>query len=134
VNVGGDFCRVIERTARTNSTAAVADSERRLRRIIGRIDTWAPDGVPDAEPAPELVLPAAPTHIDLRTERIESVVWATGYWRLYLLMLDQAGEILHCRGVTRVPGLLRSGCASSPGASRISSAALAKTRRTSPSC
>jgi len=45
----------------------------------------------------------------LRAHGITSVIWATGHRRSYpwlaLPVLDPAGEILHHRGVTPVPGL-----------------------------
>ena len=51
----------------------------------------------------------APTVLDLRTENIRSVVWATGYERRYpwlkVPVLDDHGEIRHEHGVTPEPGL-----------------------------
>jgi putative flavoprotein involved in K+ transport len=96
--------------------AQVADSDRRLRRVLARIDRHVADvlGRPTArerEPGrvPELTLPVAPGGVDLQAERIETVIWATGYRRSYpwlrVPVLDHAGEIVHRRGVTRVPGL-----------------------------
>ena len=52
---------------------------------------------------------AAPTEIDLRAEGIRTVIWATGFRRLYpwlrLPLLDARGEIRHAGGVTEAPGL-----------------------------
>jgi putative flavoprotein involved in K+ transport len=51
----------------------------------------------------------APTMIDLRSENIRTVVWATGYERLYpwlkVPVLDNWGEIQHDGGVVPEPGL-----------------------------
>ena len=51
----------------------------------------------------------APAVIDLRTENIRTVVWATGYERRYpwlkLPVLDDRGEIRHDGGVAPEPGL-----------------------------
>ena len=47
--------------------------------------------------------------LDLRKERVRSVVWATGYSRrcpwLKAPVLDHRGEIVHRGGVTPLPGL-----------------------------
>lgn len=46
--------------------------------------------------------------IDLRTENIRTIVWATGYERRYpwlkIPVLDDRGEIRHEGGVTPEPG------------------------------
>jgi putative flavoprotein involved in K+ transport len=94
--------------------ASVAESDAGMRRVLARIDRHAgrvlgqPE-TPEGGPVPDLVLPPAPERVDLRAERIESVVWATGYRRSYPWLrvpaLDEAGEIVHRRGVTAVPGL-----------------------------
>jgi putative flavoprotein involved in K+ transport len=63
--------------------------------------------------APAIVLPPAPTGIDLAAENIRSIVWATGYRRDYAWLqvpvLDQDGEIEHEGGVTPAPGLYALG-------------------------
>jgi putative flavoprotein involved in K+ transport len=45
----------------------------------------------------------------LKRERIETVMWATGYRRAYpwlhIPVLDEQGDIAHVDGETRVPGL-----------------------------
>jgi putative flavoprotein involved in K+ transport len=45
----------------------------------------------------------------LKSERIEAVVWATGYRRAYpwlrVPVLDRAGEITHAGGITPAAGL-----------------------------
>ena len=95
----------------------VADSDRRLRRLLDRIDrhvdTHDLQAVGEPAPVHELALPAGPTRVDLGAERIETVIWATGYRRSYpwlqVPVLDEAGEIVHRRGVTRVPGVFALG-------------------------
>jgi putative flavoprotein involved in K+ transport len=92
---------------------SAADAEARLARLLGRIDAWSerhgPPDAPPAEPVRALRLPAAPAAIDLRAERIRTVLWATGYRRSYpwlrVPVLDARGEIRHEGGVTPAPGL-----------------------------
>lgn len=97
-------------------TMAAADGK--LARLIDRIDRFVEEvglagavGAPDA-PASSLA-PAAPSAIDLRSERIATVVWATGYARRYpwlkLPVLDGCGEIANRGGVTPLPGLYALG-------------------------
>jgi putative flavoprotein involved in K+ transport len=95
--------------------AHVADSDRRLQRLLTRIDRHVAAGhdastAADPVPAPELSLPAGPAEVDLLAEGVESIVWATGYRRsypwLHVPVFDHAGEIVHRRGVTHVPGVL----------------------------
>jgi putative flavoprotein involved in K+ transport len=91
----------------------VADSDRRLRPVLARIDQHVADALgpraPEAERVPQLRLPTSPRSVELRTERIETILWATGYRRSYswlrVPVLDAAGEIVHRRGVTRVDGV-----------------------------
>lgn len=56
---------------------------------------------------------SAPTSVDMRTEGITSVVWATGFRRAYpwlrVPVLDAHGELRHEGGVTPVPGLYAIG-------------------------
>jgi putative flavoprotein involved in K+ transport len=85
-----------------------------LLKVLERIDGCiASHGLaaPAADPAARLpFLPACdPLKLDLRRERIRSVVWATGYARRYPWLkapvLDARGEIVHRGGVTASPGL-----------------------------
>jgi len=90
-----------------------ADS--RLARLVQRMDIFAARTGLDAEVGPPepfspfLWPDEAPTEIDLRAEGIRSVVWATGFRRLYpwlkVPVLDERGEIRHTGGVTPFPGL-----------------------------
>lgn len=93
-------------------TMAAADA--RMSDILRRIDEHiaaTASGAPPAEtfrPTWPLALDA-PNALDLKNERINTVVWATGYRRAYpwlrLPVLDARGEIAHVEGETRVPGL-----------------------------
>jgi putative flavoprotein involved in K+ transport len=90
-----------------------ADS--RLARLVQRIDIFAartgldPSWGPPEPFSPFLWPRPAPTEIDLRAEGISTVVWATGFRRLYpwlkVPVLDAQGEIRHEGGVTPSPGL-----------------------------
>jgi putative flavoprotein involved in K+ transport len=94
--------------------ATVGDADRRMHRVLDRIDDhieqahaarwpYGPDRVAD------VALPAGPPSLDLAADRISTVIWATGYRRIYpwlrLPVLDRNGEIAHRRGITRVRGL-----------------------------
>lgn len=93
----------------------LAAAERRLARLLGRIDAHVarigPAGaVPPADPLRPIAPPAAaPTALDLRAEGIRTVIWATGYRRSYpwlrVPVLDERGEIRHVGGITPAPGL-----------------------------
>jgi putative flavoprotein involved in K+ transport len=95
--------------------AHTAAADARLARLIQRIDIFAAhtgleSQVGPPEPFQPFFWPApAPTEIDLREEGIRTVVWATGFRRLYpwlkVPVLDERGEIRHAGGVTPVPGL-----------------------------
>ena len=98
--------------------AHVAHSDRRLRRVLAQIDQHvAGDSGPwaarEPEPVPGLALPTGPGIVDLRAERLQTVVWATGYRRSYpwlrVPVLDETGEIVHRRGVTPVHGIFALG-------------------------
>jgi putative flavoprotein involved in K+ transport len=93
--------------------AHTAAADARLARLLQRIDVFAARtglDTPPAEPFRPFVWPTpAPTALDLRAEGIRSVVWATGFRRLYpwlkVPVLDERGEIRHEGGVTPFPGL-----------------------------
>jgi len=92
--------------------ALVAEADRRLGRLLERIDRYAESAGLEASP-PEPIVPFAagpgPAVLDLAAEGIRSVVWATGYRRSYpwlrIPVLDAQGELRHDGGVTPVPGL-----------------------------
>lgn len=94
--------------------AAVAAADERLRRLLDRIDAHIAaradaDAIPPAEPVAPLRLPAGPVSLDLASEAIRTIVWATGFRRhypwLHVPFRDADGDIAHRRGVTDVPGL-----------------------------
>ena len=90
-------------------------ADARLARLVQRIDVFAARTGLDAELGPPepfrpFLWPApAPAEIDLRAEGVRTVVWATGFRRLYpwlnVPVLDARGEIRHEGGVTPSPGL-----------------------------
>lgn len=84
----------------------------KLSRLLGRIDAYIRDAVPDApdaDPIRAIHPPAAPATADLGPEGIRTVLWATGYRRNYpwlrVPVLDERGEIRHQGGITSAPGL-----------------------------
>jgi putative flavoprotein involved in K+ transport len=99
--------------------AHTAAADVRLARLLQRIDSFATrtrlDGVVGPRAAFEpFVWPAhAPAAIDLRREGIRTVLWATGFRRLYpwlkLPVLDAHGEIRHEGGIAALPGLYAIG-------------------------
>jgi putative flavoprotein involved in K+ transport len=110
--IGADGSRVAFADDLVAHTAA---ADARLARLVQRIDVFAArTGLAAEAGPPEPFQPflwpaAAPTQIDLRAEGIRTVVWATGFRRLYpwlqVPVLDERGEIRHEGGVTPFPGL-----------------------------
>lgn len=94
------------------TTAAAADI--RMADLLGRIDEHIASNA-EVAPRAEALTPTwplasgAPRALDLKSERITTVVWATGYRRSYpwlqVPVLDSRGEIAHVEGETRSPGL-----------------------------
>jgi putative flavoprotein involved in K+ transport len=94
------------------ATTAAADIK--LATVLLRIDDFIRRTGCNAEAA-EPFVPTwsmahdAPAAVDLATERITTVIWATGYRRTYpwlhVPVLDDRGEIRHDGGVTPYPGL-----------------------------
>ena len=92
----------------------VAAADRRMRRLLGRIEQHIDANklrheVLEPEP-PRAFLPArVVSELDFRAAGIRTVVWATGHRRSYpwlrLPVLDEHGEIRQHRGRTPVPGL-----------------------------
>lgn len=93
----------------------VADADDRLARLLDRIDHHvASHGLDErypAEPRPARLALAGPgpAELDLEAAGITSVLWATGYRRVYPWLhapvLDAAGEIRQVRGRTPRAGL-----------------------------
>ena len=93
---------------------AIDDSERRLLRLLDRIDahidrTHEGRWPHPSDRPPPVRLPTGPASVDLRAYGISTVVWATGYRREYpwlrVPVLEGAGEIVHRHGITSVSGL-----------------------------
>jgi putative flavoprotein involved in K+ transport len=93
---------------------AIDDAERRLLRLLDRIDehldrSQGARRPPPPDRPPPVRLPTGPASVDLAADGITTVVWATGYRReypwLHLPVLDADGEIVHRHGITPHPGL-----------------------------
>ncbi len=93
----------------------VSTAEKRMRRILGRIDDFVERKAIDApaEEIQELELPPTTGSLDLRTAGVTTVIWATGYRRSYpwlrVPVLDGNGEIVQRSGVTAARGLYTLG-------------------------
>jgi putative flavoprotein involved in K+ transport len=96
---------------------ALADLK--MERLLDTFDAWATahpreaDAAPPERFAPTRVPASSPLHLDLRTGRIRSVVWATGYrpdyrW-LDVPVVDEKGHLRHDGGVVESPGLYALG-------------------------
>jgi putative flavoprotein involved in K+ transport len=90
-------------------------ADARLARLLQKIDAFVSETglegeVGAAEPFAPFHWPApAPDAIDLETEGIRTVLWATGFRRQYpwlkVPVLDERGEVRHRGGITSAPGL-----------------------------
>jgi len=94
--------------------ATVGDVERRMHRVLDRIDDHIEQAYGGCWPherdrVADVALPPGPSALDLAATGISTVIWATGYRRAYpwlhVPVLDRDGEIAHRRGVTPVDGL-----------------------------
>ncbi len=93
--------------------AKVGAADSQMMQLLAKIDGFI-DSSSALAPAADLgsitsvKVRTAPTVIDLRTENIKTIVWATGYERRYpwlkIPVLDDRGEIRHEGGVTPEPG------------------------------
>ncbi|MGE0766467.1 MAG: NAD(P)-binding domain-containing protein [Hyphomicrobiaceae bacterium] len=92
---------------------ALADLK--MNRLLSSIDAWVASnaGIATQEPPyrfePTLLSRKLPLSLDLRSRRIETIIWATGYrpdysW-LDVPVLDPRGRIRHRGGIVEVPGL-----------------------------
>jgi putative flavoprotein involved in K+ transport len=94
--------------------ATTAAADLKLAALQLRIDRYIQATGIEA-PAADPFVPTWPLglawreHLDLRAERVRTVIWATGYRRSYrwlrVPVLDADGEIQHQGGVTPCPGL-----------------------------
>jgi putative flavoprotein involved in K+ transport len=96
------------------ATTVAADAK--LATLLGRIDRFAVEQglLRDAEPSARFVpvwpvFDPSPSALDLRSEGIRTVIWATGFRRRYpwleVPVCDSKGEIRHQGGVTPAGGL-----------------------------
>jgi putative flavoprotein involved in K+ transport len=93
---------------------SLAAADVKLASIRLRVDQFIAQSGAPAE-APEAFIPTwplaehAPRQLDVRAERIATVIWATGYRRSYpwlgVPVLDHRGEIRHQGGITPHQGL-----------------------------
>ena len=96
---------------------ALADLK--MERLLDTFDDWARTSGRDAEVdaserfEPTRVPPSSPLQIDLRSGRIRSIVWATGFrpdyrW-LDVPVVDEKGHLRHDGGVVAAPGMYALG-------------------------
>jgi len=94
--------------------AKVETADTQMRGLLAKIDGFietsgTPAPAADCDSISNISVSTAPTVIDLRTENIRTVIWATGYERRYpwlkVPVLDDRGEIRHEGGVAPEPGL-----------------------------
>jgi putative flavoprotein involved in K+ transport len=94
--------------------AKVEAGDAQMMQLLAKIDGFIESSsvlapAADLDSITAIKVRTAPTAIDLRTENIRTVVWATGYERRYpwlkIPVLDDRGEIRHEGGVTPEPGL-----------------------------
>lgn len=88
---------------------AIEDADRRMRRLLERMDSLADACGAPHESIADIVPERPPQELDLRAAGVGAVLWASGFERAYpwlrVPVLDGAGEIAHRHGITRVPGL-----------------------------
>ncbi len=93
--------------------AKVERADAQMMELLAKIDGYiessgSPAPAADRDSITAVKVQIAPTVIDLQTENIETIVWATGYERHYpwlkVPVLDGRGEIRHEGGVTPEPG------------------------------
>jgi putative flavoprotein involved in K+ transport len=96
--------------------ATTAASDVKLAQVLLRIDTFIARTFPGTIAAPEPFEPTWPSAlgvtertIDLKTDGIDTVIWATGFRRHYPWLkapvFDERGEIRQRHGITPLPGL-----------------------------
>ena len=98
--------------------AEVDQAERRMHRLLDRIDDHVDRVHGDRWPAPSdrvrpIEVGAGPAALDLVANRFSTVIWATGFRReypwLHVPALDAEGEIVQRSGISPVPGLYTLG-------------------------
>jgi putative flavoprotein involved in K+ transport len=98
-----------------NLLPTIAHAEGKRDRLLSEIASFAEGGMaasPAPVSAPFVPLPP-PAGLDLRTESVGTVIWATGFRRdfswLGLPILDGRGELAHQHGETALPGVYAIG-------------------------
>jgi putative flavoprotein involved in K+ transport len=93
--------------------AKVETADSQMMQLLAKIDGFikssnAPAPAADLDGMTNINVRTAPTVVNLRTENVKTIVWATGYERRYpwlkIPVLDDRGEIRHEGGVTPEPG------------------------------
>ena len=97
---------------------SIIRADRKMNQQLERVDRFIEREVSGAStpaayrPCP-IAVPEAPRALDLESEGIRTILWATGYRREYpwlrVPVLDARGEIQHDGGVTAEPGLYALG-------------------------
>ena len=120
VRLTGRLERILEGRAwfRDDLAESVAAAERRMHRVLDAADAHAARAGLNAEIAPPqrpaaVPVPKTPAELDLRAEKIGTVLLATGYrphypW-LRLPIIGPDGSIQQYRGVTAAPGVYTVG-------------------------
>ena len=116
VRLAGRLAGLEGRVARFGENLALetADADRRLSDLLSSFDRYADscglgrEVLPAVRPR-AVHVPATPARLDLRAERIRTVVLATGFrpdndW-VDLPIVDRDGTVRQTRGVTDAPGL-----------------------------
>jgi len=97
-----------------NLEATVGTADSQMLQLLAKIDGFIESSsalapTADLDSITPVAVRPAPAAVDLRTENIRTIVWATGYERRYpwltIPVLDDRGEIRHEGGVTPEPGL-----------------------------
>lgn len=91
--------------------STVQTADKKMMEMLAKIDRFIETSgtpAPDYDSVTDISIGSAPTVIDLRTEGIKTVIWATGFQRRYpwlkVPVLDDRGEIRHEGGVAPEPG------------------------------
>jgi putative flavoprotein involved in K+ transport len=91
----------------------VVAADEHLAHLVTRIDRYAEQhrlgAGPAARPSPLAIRGGGPSELNLKEAGIETVLWATGFKRLYPWLhpsaLEPSGEVRQWRGRTALPGL-----------------------------
>ena len=109
-DIDGDRVTLADDLATTTAAADIKMTEI-LTRIDRFVDTHGVAATPpeDFDQTARLAAVTPPRYLEMKNERIDTVIWATGYRRAYpwlrVPIFDFRGEIMHEDGVTPVGGL-----------------------------